>query len=84
MVAPTGMVLLMTYAGISSGNAFGLILDFSGGLSGSITSFVMPGAFYLKLMPRRAPLYWPCAVMTVVGIVVCIAVPVVSVIEYAR
>jgi hypothetical protein len=76
-------VLLLFAAGLSSGNAFGLILDFSGGLAGSITSFVMPGAFYLKLMPRSAPLYWPCAVMLVLGVAIAIVVPVTSVIQYA-
>jgi hypothetical protein len=82
-VVPLVCVLLLFAAGLSSGNAFGLILDFSGGLAGSITSFVMPAAFYCKLMPREAPLYWPCAVMFVVGVVIAIVVPVTSVMQYA-
>jgi amino acid permease len=79
---PTAVVLMLNYIGISSGNAFGLILDFSGGLAGSITSFIMPAAFYLRLQPTTAYLYWPCAVMLVVGIAIAVMVPILSIMQY--
>jgi amino acid permease len=81
-VVPTAVVLLLNLVGVSNGNAFGLILDFSGGLAGSVTSFIMPAAFYLKLQPRTAYLYWPCAVMLVLGTVVAIMVPILSIMQY--
>lgn len=82
IAVPTGFVLMLEYIGISSGNAFGLILDFSGGLAGSITSFIMPAAFYLRFQPRTAYLYWPCVVMLILGIVIAIMVPILSIMQY--
>lgn len=77
-----GVVFLLYSSGLTSGNAFSLILDFTGGLAASMTSFTLPGAFYLKLMPRTAPLWYPCVFMLLVGVVIAIVVPIYSVMQY--
>jgi len=41
--------LLSYYMGLSEGDAFGYILDITGGVCGSLLGFVLPGAIYLKL-----------------------------------
>lgn len=78
----TIIVLLLRYIGFSTGAAFGMILDFTGGVAGSITSFVLPALLYLKLMPRTASLFWPAAAMLLFGIFVAITVPVASVLAF--
>jgi len=45
-------VLLLRYTGAH--DAFGLILDFTGSIANSITSFIMPAAMYLQLLRSDA------------------------------
>eukprot|EP00607_Mallomonas_marina_P006944 CAMPEP_0182429474 /NCGR_PEP_ID=MMETSP1167-20130531/29469_1 /TAXON_ID=2988 /ORGANISM="Mallomonas Sp, Strain CCMP3275" /LENGTH=378 /DNA_ID=CAMNT_0024613205 /DNA_START=270 /DNA_END=1406 /DNA_ORIENTATION=- len=77
----TTIVLLMRHGGLDQGAAFGVILDFTGGIAGAFTTFVMPPAMFFKHATRDHPLYWPTVVMLVVGIFVMVTVPVISVLD---
>lgn len=74
------IILLLHYRGISQGSVFGLVLDFTGGFVGSITSFIIPGCIYLKAMKSTEKFYYPCIAMVLFGTFVAIYVPVISVI----
>jgi hypothetical protein len=80
-VAPVAMVFLLKGLGLSNGAAFGVILDFTGGLAASMTSFVLPGAFYVKLMSKDAPLYSQCLFMLIFGIAVVFVVPIATIVQ---
>jgi uncharacterized membrane protein len=75
------IILLLRSAGFSQGNAFSLVLDFTGAITGSIISFILPGAFYLKLYQRSDEFFYSCAVMFVFGIAIMITVPILSVLN---
>ena len=47
----TVIVLLLRATGMASGTAFSLVLDLTGGIAGSLTSFILPTAIYLKIIP---------------------------------
>ena len=47
----TFIVLVLRSTGLSSGEAFSLVLDLTGGLAGSLTSFIIPTAVFIKLVP---------------------------------
>ena len=47
----TGVVVMLQALGLSSGEAFSLVLDLTGGVAGSLTSFILPAAIYVQLMP---------------------------------
>jgi len=47
----TAFVLMMLGLGLASGDAFALILNITGGIGGSLATFILPSAIYLKLMP---------------------------------
>eukprot|EP00638_Chattonella_subsalsa_P004970 CAMPEP_0117756670 /NCGR_PEP_ID=MMETSP0947-20121206/14229_1 /TAXON_ID=44440 /ORGANISM="Chattonella subsalsa, Strain CCMP2191" /LENGTH=427 /DNA_ID=CAMNT_0005576327 /DNA_START=79 /DNA_END=1359 /DNA_ORIENTATION=- len=47
-------VVLLFACGVAEGDAFGYILDFTGGITSPALSFIFPGALYIKLMPRDA------------------------------
>lgn len=75
MVVTTAFVLMMLALGLSSGPAFALILNVTGGLGGSISTFIMPSAIYLKLMPRQTSKLRPAAYgLMAVGVAVLVAV----------
>ncbi len=69
----------MIKAGLAAGDAYGLTLDITGGVGGSITGFIMPSAIYLKVMPEDAKYRthskvlfcagWLFMVLVIVGIV---------------
>ena len=48
------LALGMIKAGLTSGDAFDLTLNITGGVAGSIVGFIMPSAIYLKVMPEDA------------------------------
>jgi hypothetical protein len=79
----TTFVLIIRYAGVSLGDAFGVILDFTGGVAGSMTSFVLPAAVYLKVMPTSAYFYNLAKVMAVFGIFVMFMVPIVAITSFS-
>jgi amino acid permease len=81
LAIPTLVMLMLRYAGFSSGEAFSFVLDFSGGLAGSLTSFVFPAAFYLKLNDKMSEYYYHCVVMLVFGSIFTVVIPVLSIVS---
>ena len=78
-IVATLVILLLRSAGLSQGNAFGVVLDFTGGVAGSCTCFILPALCYLKLMSRNDTYYYASIVMLIFGIIIAIDVPVLSV-----
>jgi len=75
MVATTAFVLMMLSLGLASGPAFALILNVTGGIGGSLATFILPAAIYLKLMPKSgARLRGAAIVLGLVGVAVLLAV----------
>jgi len=68
------LVLILQSQGVASGKIFSLILDFTGGIGGSVSSFILPAAIYLKIMPEDSEYYTKAKVMFVLGWFVMIAV----------
>ncbi len=58
----TLFVLLFYYVGLSSGTAFSLVLNVTGGVSGSISSFGLPSLIYLGCLKedseKQGWMYW--------------------------
>jgi len=77
-IGSTTLVLLLTYAGVQNGTAFGLILDFTGGLAGSLLCFVLPALIFLRLSPRTHELHIPVICTLCFGLFVIITLPVVT------
>jgi hypothetical protein len=48
----TAIVVMLQALGLSSGEAFSLVLDLTGGVAGSLTSFILPAAIYVQLKPN--------------------------------
>lgn len=48
----TFIVIMLQSSGLSSGSAFSLVLDLTGGVAGSLTSFILPAAIFLKEFPE--------------------------------
>ena len=73
----TGLVVAMNVLGLSSGAAFGLTLNISGGIGGSLNNFILPGLMYRRAMPASAHLHTAAAIEIVFGVAimctVCIA-----------
>jgi amino acid permease len=82
LILPAISVLSFKATGINEGAAFGIILDITGGIGGSLISFIMPGLFYIKLKEKDAPLYKHCISMIILGIFVMLFVPIMSVITH--
>ena len=77
---PTLLVLVLRASGMTQSAAFGFILDFTGGIAASFTSFIMPAGIYLKLTPwSSARYYWHAMAMLVFGVFVIITVPTVNI-----
>lgn len=81
LVLPAIVVLSFKASGISQGVAFGVILDITGGIGGSLISFILPGLFYIKLKEKNAPLYKHCVSMIILGVFVLFFVPTMSIIK---
>jgi len=75
LTAVTAGVLLLYSAGWTSGQAFSIVLNLSGGVAGSLTSFVLPALFFLINMPYSAGFYFPCMLMLLFGAVLFVLVP---------
>mmetsp|Transcript_8040 Transcript_8040/g.11215 ORF Transcript_8040/g.11215 Transcript_8040/m.11215 type:complete len:463 (+) Transcript_8040:78-1466(+) len=71
-----GCVMALYAVGVAEGDAFGYILDFTGGLTAPILSFICPGAFYLKLMPRKDAPNWDLAfALLIFGFITIVLAP---------
>mmetsp|Transcript_27199 Transcript_27199/g.38699 ORF Transcript_27199/g.38699 Transcript_27199/m.38699 type:complete len:451 (-) Transcript_27199:40-1392(-) len=75
LTAVTAGVLLLYSAGWTSGQAFSIVLNLSGGIAGSMTSFVLPAAFYVINMPYSAKYYTPCVMMFFLGTALIVLIP---------
>ena len=78
LVAVTAGVLGIYSAGLSSGAAFNMALNFTGGIACSMAAFVLPAAFYLKLQPKpyTEPVYFWCVLITgLIGLFIAILTP---------
>ena len=53
----TAFILMMLSIGLTSGQAFSLILNITGGIVGSFANFILPSAIYLKVMPAGMCVY---------------------------
>lgn len=80
---PTGLVFWGQGRGMDSGEAFSSVLNFTGGLGGSLVSFVLPAAIYLRqrraLQPeQQGSIATLCAAwaMFFVGLAIAIYVPI--------
>lgn len=74
-------VIVFIEVGFSSGRAFAVILTLTGGVAGSLLSFILPGAIYMKLMPRDSSGFIPAALCSGFGVFVLFAVVVVTAIK---
>lgn len=68
------VVIVLLATGYSSGEAFSLILDFSGGIAGGFISFLLPGIIYLKLMPPDSQYYTAAKCIIAFGVSVTVSV----------
>jgi len=75
MVTTTAFVLMMLRLGLASGPAFALILNVTGGIGGSLATFILPAAIYLKVMPKEgSKLRGAAYLLGAVGVAVLLAV----------
>jgi amino acid permease len=75
----TIIVLLLNLAGIAGGEGFGVILNITGGIGGSLSSFIIPAAMYAKVMPASDPLYYPAIALGAMGVVILVTVVIVTI-----
>lgn len=89
----TGIIFLLDATGMGAGDIFSAILNFTGGLGGSVISFVFPAALFLRQRLRNVDIIDKklltldllCAVfMFAVGAVVAVYVPVLTVLHSAH
>jgi hypothetical protein len=80
----TAFVLMLLSLGLASGQAFSLILNVTGGIGGSLATFILPSAIYLKLVPARSGgrLRGVAILLFVVGIAVLVAVLAAEIINF--
>ena len=81
LAAPTALIFWGAARGMDSGAAFSVVLNISGGLGGSVVSFVLPAALYLKQRPEIGgrPALAFAVLMLLAGLVVSVYVPVITV-----
>ena len=68
------LVISLLLTGLSGGEAFSLVVALSGGVAGSISSFILPAGIYLELMPEGAKYYQVSKCLFYFGWVVMVAV----------
>jgi sodium-coupled neutral amino acid transporter 11 len=66
--------LIFYYAGFGSGVAFSLVLNITGGVAGSLTSFILPAAIFLQVCNDDHPLYYWSFIVGILGIALMIVV----------
>ncbi|CAN0320450.1 unnamed protein product, partial [Discosporangium mesarthrocarpum] len=58
------------------GDLFGYILDLTGGVTASLTSFIFPALVYIYATEERGRQYHNCLALGAFGVVVMVLVPV--------
>lgn len=79
-------VLLLRVGGLSKGQAFGVILDFAGGIAFSVISFIFPSLVYLKHYKddgSKAEYYYNAWAMLVFGVFTFFVCPIMSILSLA-
>ena len=69
-----GTVLSLLATGMASGEVFSLILNLTGGVAGTISSFVLPAAIYLKVMPTDSQYYTHAKALLAWGLILPVLV----------
>ena len=70
----TGFVILLLAIGFSSGAAFSLILNITGGIGGTLATFMLPAAMYMKLHDKGDSLYTISLVVMVVAFILFVGI----------
>lgn len=81
LAGQTAVVVALLHLGVASGAMFGLILNITGGIGGSLNAFILPALIYLTVMPDGSPLKLAGILCLLVGIVVMFAVVSVTVLS---
>lgn len=81
LVGTTLLVMLMWATGMASGKGFSLILNLTGGVAGSLSTLILPAALYLKVMPSNSSWTNAAQLLFLFGVVVMVAVVIVSIIS---
>lgn len=82
LAGTTGMVLIMNFVGLTSGDAFSLILDITGGIAGSLTSFVLPALIFLAVCDHDDWLMWPARINLFLGVFIMMSVVITTAMNY--
>ena len=70
----TGFVIFMLAVGFSSGAAFSLILNITGGIGGTLATFGLPAAMYLKTHDKTDNFYGASYFILVGGFIMMIGI----------
>eukprot|EP00611_Tribonema_gayanum_P019399 TRINITY_DN3353_c0_g1_i4.p1 TRINITY_DN3353_c0_g1~~TRINITY_DN3353_c0_g1_i4.p1 ORF type:complete len:256 (-),score=48.88 TRINITY_DN3353_c0_g1_i4:329-1096(-) len=73
----------LSATGVASGEAFGIILNLSGGIIGSIVSFILPALMYKRALPEGR-WAWVCRPLVAFGVIIAIMVPVSSILGWFK
>ena len=57
LAANTAVVILLLSSGLSSGEAFSLILNITGGIGGALLTFILPCAMYVRCHEKSDRFY---------------------------
>lgn len=79
----TFTVVLLNLLGVSGGVGFGLILSITGGIGGSLSSFIIPALLYIKISSPENQWYYPAWVLFFLGWIVLFAVVIVTILGLA-
>jgi len=77
----TAFVLLFYYVGLGSGEAFGITLDVTGGISTSMTAFILPALMYINTCTAADSLYFPAWLNLFLGFAVMIGVVTITILQ---
>lgn len=76
----TLFLFFLNSLGFTSGEAFSIILNITGGISGSITSFILPSWIFLTLPDTKNDfLYYPAWIILILGICIMFGVVIISI-----
>jgi len=83
LIMLTAVVVGLLAAGIESGEGFGIILNITGGIGGSLATFMIPAAIYMKVAKKTYWLYKLAAAVFSVGFIFMIVVLVETCLSFA-
>lgn len=77
----SGAVLILFGCKLGSGGAFGFVLNITGGVAGSIPSFILPAAMYIKVGDKDRWLYNASWIVLVLGIILMFVVTIETIVD---